>query len=330
MRTIKCIGLLAVILPGVLLLMFLTIAHVAVAEESPSRYDVVWDSPSEDASGSMPLGNGEIGLNAWVGPGGDLIFYISKTDSWGDNGRLLKVGRVRFKFNPNLLARSNVFRQTLRLRDATIEVGYGQGDQAATVQLWIDANHPVIHVQATSKRPVTVNASVELWRKERYRLPRIEDSDVHLNHASGYKGHFPTFVEPDTVLKDQTGRIGWYHHNVKSVGPAMTAKIQGLTGFERPDPLLHRTFGAIIQAAGARRVDNLNLRLPASTSHRFSICVLTKHPASPAAVAWCNGPADCVYREAALFRTATGARGVVAGILEPQLDSRCGWRKGTP
>ncbi len=54
------------------------------------RYNVVWDSPSEDCHGSMPLGNGDIGLNAWIEPSGDLMFYIGKTDSWEDNARLAK------------------------------------------------------------------------------------------------------------------------------------------------------------------------------------------------------------------------------------------------
>ena len=56
--------------------------------ESPERYNVTWDSPSQDQNGSMPLGNGSTGLNAWIEPDGDLVFYISRTDSWGDNGRL--------------------------------------------------------------------------------------------------------------------------------------------------------------------------------------------------------------------------------------------------
>ena len=57
------------------------------------RYNVVWNTPGKDHNDSMPLGNGDIGLNAWVDKNGDLLFYISKTDSWDDNGRLLKVGR---------------------------------------------------------------------------------------------------------------------------------------------------------------------------------------------------------------------------------------------
>ncbi|MBT7302718.1 MAG: hypothetical protein HN849_24525, partial [Victivallales bacterium] len=56
-------------------------------DASPDRYNVVWRSPSSDHSGSMPLGNGEVGLNAWVESSGDLLFYIARTDSWGDNGR---------------------------------------------------------------------------------------------------------------------------------------------------------------------------------------------------------------------------------------------------
>ena len=60
-----------------------------------AQYNVVWDSPSKDPSGTMPLGNGDIGLNAWVEPTGDLNFFISKTDAWDDNSRLCKVGKVR-------------------------------------------------------------------------------------------------------------------------------------------------------------------------------------------------------------------------------------------
>ena len=67
-----------------------------------ARYDVVWDSPSKDAHGSMPLGNGDISLNAWIEPSGQLVFYIGKTDAWDDNARLLKDGKVRVPTGPGL------------------------------------------------------------------------------------------------------------------------------------------------------------------------------------------------------------------------------------
>jgi len=76
-------------------------------------YNVVWNSPGKDSSGSMPIGNGGIGLNLWVEENGDLLFYISKTDSWSDNCRLLKLGRVRLKLSPNPFGKEEHFSQTL-------------------------------------------------------------------------------------------------------------------------------------------------------------------------------------------------------------------------
>lgn len=47
-------------------------------EIATEKYNVVWNRPSKDSSGSMPVGNGDIGLNVWIEEDGDLLFYISK------------------------------------------------------------------------------------------------------------------------------------------------------------------------------------------------------------------------------------------------------------
>jgi hypothetical protein len=245
------------------------------------KYNVVWNTPSQDAWGTMPAGNGDISLNVWTEERGDLLFYIGKTDSWDDNSRLLKVGRVRVKISPNPYLRTKVFAQTLRLRDATIDVRLGEGEQLVHMQVWTDAHHPVIHILAASKKPVEVTASIELWRTESYELPTIEVSDVHFDQAVPGNKHFPTVVEPDAVLVGQESRIGWYHHNKKSVGPDLSAKLQDMEGFKQPDPILRRTFGAILMAEKGRRVDDLTLVSPQSTSHRFDVYVLTRHPSTP-------------------------------------------------
>lgn len=106
--------------------------------------NAVWDSPSKDSSGSMPIGNGDIGLNAWVEANGDLLLLISKTDAWDEKCCLCKIGRVRVKCDP-LLAVTRGFRQELRLREGTIEIAGGEGETARTLRVWVDANHPVIH-----------------------------------------------------------------------------------------------------------------------------------------------------------------------------------------
>lgn len=49
----------------------LAAAFVAVgdATQLPSGYDTVWNSQSQNSSGSMPLGGGGVGLNVWVEAG---------------------------------------------------------------------------------------------------------------------------------------------------------------------------------------------------------------------------------------------------------------------
>ncbi|MEN6336656.1 MAG: DUF5703 domain-containing protein [Phycisphaerales bacterium] len=245
-------------------------------------YNVTWDSPSVDHHGSMPLGNGDITLNAWVTQAGDIQFFIGKSDAWDDNARLVKVGAVRVHLEPNPFADNPPFRQTLSLRDATLKVEAGDGPRKVGVRVWVDANHPVIHVAVDSVSPVEATAVAELWRTSRREEAQLQTSDVLLNPKLPREQQTPMIVEPDTVLADQQGRIGWYHHNVKSVGPKLLAEIQGLTGFAQPDPLLGRTFGAVVTAAGGERVDNLHLRSPRGTRHQFNVFVLTRHPALPA------------------------------------------------
>lgn len=248
---------------------------------SPDAYDVVWHSPSPDHTGSMPLGNGEIGLNAWVERSGDLLFYIGRTDSWGDNGRLLKVGRVRVHLDPPVWHEGLAFRQTLHLADGTLYVAFGEGETATRLRLWVDANRPVIEVAVDSPTPCTATAAIELWRTKAETLRGIECSDIMLDRSLPNQQHAPTVVEPDTVLADLPGAIGWYHRNQKSIGPALTAEIQDLTGLVT-DPLLHRTFGAVIVAPTGQRLDDQRLLSPLAREHRFTMAVHTAQPVTAA------------------------------------------------
>ena len=251
-------------------------ANAADEPVTPSPYEVVWDSPSPNCNGTMPLGNGEIALNAWIEPSGDLRFYIARTDSWDDSGRLVKVGALRIKVGDGPAERTKKFRQILTAKDGTLSARYGEGDAQVDLRLWVDANRPVIYVEAQTAKPSTASAMMELWRNAATELPEKQCSDV-LNCAL-----FPekTVVEPDTVLSGLKDRIGWYHRNIKSVGPAKLAKMQGVDDFSRPDPLLHRTFGALIATARPQRVDDRTLQSTVGTSHLFEIAVMTKHPAT--------------------------------------------------
>jgi hypothetical protein len=151
----------------------------------------------------MPLGNGDIGLNVWVEQNGDLAFYISKTDAWGgeldaqkdpcmkQGGVLMKLGAIHVSVNPNPLAKSTSFKQILKLRNGEIWIQEGEGKAAVKLRVWVDANHPVIRVEAQSGSPVTVNVKLDNWRAG----------------------------QTDIVLDDQKNRIAWYHHNSATTNP---------------------------------------------------------------------------------------------------------------
>ncbi|MEI6218066.1 MAG: DUF5703 domain-containing protein, partial [bacterium] len=115
-----------------------------------SKSNVTWNTPSRDSMGSMPLGNGDIGLNLWVEEGGDLLFYISKTDAFDGNHVNRKLGRLRITLKPNPFTVGLPFNQTLDLQDASISIRAGKPGEEVSLKVWVDANHPVIRVCSRS------------------------------------------------------------------------------------------------------------------------------------------------------------------------------------
>jgi len=239
---------------------------------------VVWDTPSADSNGTVPLGNGEIALNAWIDPSGDLRFFIARTDAWDEYGRLLKVGGMRVRVGNGDASRTRTFRQTLTVNDATLRATYGEGPSQVEFKVWVDANRPVVVVEAESAEPTVATATLELWRTNDVPV-ETQCSDV-LTDSPDQK----TVATCDTVLTGLRDHIGWYHRNTKSVGPELCGKIQGMAEFPRPDPLLHRTFGAIVATERPEHRDNRTLCSTSGKRHVFEIAVLTQQPVT--AEAW--------------------------------------------
>ena len=237
-------------------------ASSALAEpvvKSLGDCNVVWDSPSKDSFGSMPLGNGDVGLNVWVEPNGDLVFYISKVDAF-DAGHLLpKLGRVRLRLEPALDVKE--FKQTLSLQNAAIEVKAGD----VNLRVWVDANQPVVRVQGTCATPRNATFSVESLRP-------LAAADSALP-GSGTAG---------VIFNDKADRLAWCYRNQSSQwadhfarqnSPEMVAKTK--------DPILHRTSGCVLQAPGFARENpsTLKTRGPLN-SFDGSVRILSSQPAS--------------------------------------------------
>ena len=209
-------------------------------------YNVVWDSPSRDAHGSMPLGNGDVGVNAWVDEKGDLVCYVSKTDAWDENARLCKIGRVRVKLEPPLAPKEG-FRQELKLRDGVIQIDSKIQNQSARILLWVDADQPVVRIEAGAAMPVSCRAEVELWRLRERPLEPQEDygyGDGKSPQSQSYK----LTVLPDVVATSSAPQVVWYHRNTRSLYPVCleVQKLEALKG-RFTDPLLNLTFGASLR-----------------------------------------------------------------------------------
>ncbi|MDD5707014.1 MAG: DUF5703 domain-containing protein [Kiritimatiellae bacterium] len=240
--------------------------------------NVVWDSPSKDQNGSMPVGNGDIGANVWMETNGVLTLLIGKTDAWNANCQLLKIGRLRVTLSPNPFTPGRPFEQTLRLRQGEIGIRCGEGDQAVELRIWVDANRPTIHVEANGQTPFETRVQLDPWRIQRRQLEGRE-----LDSAYGLQGSpRPVYMEPDTVLEGHTNRVVWCHRNEHSIWED-NLRHQGLEGFieQSRDPLLHRTFGACVEGDGLVGTDAWTL-VSARPAQRLAmrVDVLTAQTAS--------------------------------------------------
>ena len=194
----------------------LTVYHDSFAGSLPSDvlstlngYDEVWTSPNTNGSpGSMPLGNGDITANVWVeNNGGDLLMYIGKSDSWSEGTRLLKIGRTRIHFSPNPFTAGAPFSQTLDFYHGEIDISAGQSGSQVNLRIWIDANQPVLRVEASGPQNFTMSCSNEVWRNAPY-TPTNGTPDPP---SGGWRGVNTGWTESADVVLSLSDRLVSYH-----------------------------------------------------------------------------------------------------------------------
>jgi alpha-L-fucosidase 2 len=271
--------------PIVLILLTLlslsAIAMAAPGDGNPfiAANDVTWTALGTNENDSMPLGNGDVALNVWTEKNGDLVLLVAKSDSWSENGQLLKPGRARIHLEPNPFVNAASFAQTLKLETASVELLSGKN----SARIWVDANNPVIHVQVQTEAPVDVKAGLEVWRTKEYKLDTrgIGQAGLGFFEWGGYPGSL-TFLT-DTILPAKTNRVSTCHFNTQSVYPMIFQK-QNLESLlpKFPDVLIHRCFGLTMKGENLVSSDNQNLKSSkAATSHQIDIYTLTEQTESP-------------------------------------------------
>jgi hypothetical protein len=286
------------------LLFPLTTAAVVKADDpgAISSHDVIWNTPSKNSAGSMPLGNGALGINLWVEENGDLHFYLGRNDSYSEVSQLCKVGALRVSLSPNPFVADAPFRQHLKLRDGVCEITAGPLDKQFSLQVFVDSASPVVHLLGRSKQPVSVTAKVESWRTEPQQVS--DDSSRTIAQAP----HKP-MQAADIFPNAEKHSVSWYHRNENSFAFEETLRIQSLESIRETlqDPLLHRTFGGWITGTGFESTDDRTLVTPQPVKE-FHLRVASPCEQTPTAAAWmksaesiANGAED---GPAALARTS--------------------------
>lgn len=245
-----------------------------------SVYDVIWETPSSDASGSMPLGNGELGINLWVEQDGDLHFYLSRNDTFSSISQLAKVGWLRVSLSPNPFAADEPFRQHLRLAEGVCEISAGAPGKEVRLQVFIDSELPVVHILGNSDQPVAVTATVESWREEPQSFARRGQWTM-MNAPTSPKQAADQFPEPGTES------VVWYHRNEDSFAFEETIRVQALEPIRHliDDPLIHRTFGGWVTGEGFAPTDRRNL-CSQSPLNNFHLRIAAPSSQTPTAAAW--------------------------------------------
>jgi len=247
-------------------------------------YNVIWTTPSKDAAGSMPLGNGEVGLNLWVEENGDLVFCIGRSDSFSEISRLLKPGQIRVALSPNPFVSGAPFRQELKLGDGACEITAGQGRNKATLRVFVDSDHPVIHLVGQSASPLKVTATIESWRAQRHVLASGDEQD---SAWSLRQAPFELSESADVFPAGLEAAAAWYHRNEESAAFHSTIQHQSLVSVadKAHDPLLHRTFGGWLTGAGFNSAEGHAIQTIAPVTS-FALRVAVPCGQTPTAGAW--------------------------------------------
>jgi hypothetical protein len=276
-------------MPRASALVVLCIAPLAVAQPPDlAAYNPTWSTPGPDASASMPIGNGELGLNVWTEPNADIVFYLSRTDSWSEASRLMKLGRVRIAFDPPLVGERRTFTQQLDLASGAIRVTTSAPGDDATVEIFVHPDTPVVYITGELHTPRNITVSLEPWRTERFQL-KGTGADAELTSSwTMHDAPMEVWESADHIVSDPA-KIVWYHRNEDSVVP-LSIKHQGLEPIAAavPDVLLHRTFGGVITAGpdGAFRKSAPTTFSSNGPRERFDLRIAGHTEQTPTPQAW--------------------------------------------
>jgi hypothetical protein len=219
-------------------------AQFALGQNSllPDLYNVIWTTPSQNSSESMPCGGGDIGLNVWVEKG-EILFYLSRSGAFDENNVFPKFGRVRLKLTPNPFE-GGEFRQELKLKEGNVEISGNKGENKCSVKIWVDVFRPVVHVDTESSQPVAVEATYENWRINDLEWTKRDQTKASLGFRDA---PMHAVIRKDSIRFVQN-KVLFYHRNRDESLFDITVHQQGLDPVKDQlwNPLKNMTFGGMM------------------------------------------------------------------------------------
>jgi len=222
-----------------LFIVILSLQIQAQVEDKLGNYNVIWDSPSLDATGQMPLGNGDIAAGVYAISDGDLYLLLSKNDAFTYNGDIFKTGRVRISLSPNPFAEGKSFLQSMDMLTGSVRI---EADDVK-IRIWADVNRPVYHIEIDSPHEIEVQAEPEFWK-------RFDQCGFNNFDVTGENIQETTRKPTQDLRVDKNGKIIWYY----AVGDRSVFEsdmkyydVESMIG-NYPDPYIHNTFGNLLES----------------------------------------------------------------------------------
>jgi hypothetical protein len=238
------------------------------------RYNIEWGTPSKNAAGTMPIGNGDIAANVYVIENGDLYLLLSKNDAYTYQGDLFKTGRVKISVAPNPFLAGQPFRQTLDLETGSIHIDTA----GVSIRIWADANYPVYHVEIDSAAELKITAQPEFWT--RFDHCGFNNTETYSSGVVGQQ--FPAQTQDHLVSSDNS--LIWYYavgdrtivpddlkyYEVEHMAPTVV------------DPFRFNTFGNLLESPQMK----LQGKKLAGTGKRFDIRIHARTEQTPEPKNW--------------------------------------------
>lgn len=230
-----------------------------MSQSYPGKYDLTWKTPSGNSFGSMPLGNGDIGMNVWVENNGDLLFYISKVNAYDAAHLLPKLGKVRVQFSPALDVHDCT--QTLKLEDGSIRIIAGD----VNLRMIVCANQPVISVEGNSKTARKMMVKLEPLRQ-------LQNEEASM----------PESKTVGILMQTPKNQLAWCYRNLSSDWASHLASQNSAEMVAKTaDPILHRTSGCMIEGSKLMKDTPMSMQThKGDKTFSFVVKILTSQPSN--------------------------------------------------